>query len=173
MNISKVNWYRATGVLLFTLTTQSVVQAQWLGPWGSGDDLAAAWGLEESPINDPDEGPGETLDFSRSAVDGAEKNFGMSVESGKNVYTKAAPVVVPRRAPTRVQPRPTSRPIYRATPTYRTRAPAPRAPAPRHSSNRRSFPAPLPPLPIMAPMAPMSPYKYMPLPFAQPRKYNY
>ncbi len=82
------------------LACSTIVSAQWLGPWG-GDDLAAAWGLENNSISDPDEGPGETIDYGSS-----ERAFKMDVQSGNSARkskmltpTPAAPPTAARRSP--------------------------------------------------------------------------
>lgn len=147
----------AAGVLF-----SGVATAQWLGPWGSGNDLATAWGLESDSTEDPDEGPGETIDYGVS-----EKAFGMSVQSGAET---PPPVVSERRAvapppPARVERprirsgRATSNGYRRAIPpqryrSYRQRPPA--RPAPYYAPRRMAPPRRAP----MRPIRPLPPYPY-------------
>ncbi|MBC8520297.1 MAG: hypothetical protein H8D24_07830 [Gammaproteobacteria bacterium] len=147
----------AAGVLF-----SGVATAQWLGPWGSGNDLATAWGLETDSIDDPDEGPGETIDYGAS-----EKAFGMSVQSGAE---SRPPVVTERRAAAPPPPVRTERPrirgnragngYRRAIPpqryrNYRQRPPV--RPAPYYAPRRM---APPPRRMPMRPVRPLSPYPY-------------
>ena len=172
----------STLLLISGIISAATASAQWLGPWGSEDDLAAAWGLEPNTLNDPDEGPGETIDYNTP-----EQPFRMNVQSGNPIKPRtaapvrpaprptpriAAPAAPIRKAPaaiTKARPAPPplpARPAPRArTPYYaQRRAPAPiqrrvptrvqrRAPAPRSYNSYRQ------------PMTPM-PY-FMPHPFQQ------
>ncbi len=142
-----------------------VVSAQWLGPWGGGNDLATAWGLEDNSADDPDEGPGETIDYGAS-----EKTFGMSVQSGAE---SQPPVVTERRAATPLAPPPSVRAerprlrdnrardgYRRAIPprryrSYRQRPPM--RPAPYYDPRRMAPPSRRAP---MRQMRPMRPYPY-------------
>ena len=153
----------STLLLISGIISAATASAQWLGPWGSEDDLAAAWGLEPNTLNDPDEGPGETIDYNTP-----EQPFRMNVQSGNPIKPRtAAPVrPAPRPTPRIAAPPLPARPAPRArTPYYaQRRAPAPiqrrvptrvqrRAPAPRSYNSYRQ------------PMTPM-PY-FMPQPFQQ------
>lgn len=131
--------YLSTLLLTAGIATTASVSAQWLGPWGSENDLAAAWGLEPSTLDDPDEGPGETIDYS-----GTEQPFRMSVESGNQTKPRAtAPLrPAPRMAPA---PRP-------AAPAPIARAPIERRPLDRPGVDRpKSRTLPLPPPKPVAP----------------------
>ncbi len=81
-------------ISIITLVTgmacSSMASAQWFGPWGSENDLATAWGLEESSVDDPDEGPGETIDYGSP-----EQVFGMSVQSGSDNGNRGAETTMP------------------------------------------------------------------------------
>lgn len=154
----------------------STASAQWFSPWSSENDLATAWGLEPSALEDPNEGPGETIDYSTP-----EQPFKMNVESGSHVKpfrTAPAPVAPPRTtrptpapaapAPTIRQARPTPPPV-----PARPARPSPprqyyqrRAPAPRRDYGRNRQPAPLTPyyaprpLPPLRMPVPMDPFPY-------------
>ncbi len=146
--------------------TTGTATAQWFSPWGSENDLATAWGLEPNTLDDPNEGPGETIDYSSP-----EQPFGMNVQSGSQMKPlKAAPV-----PPTRPLPAAPAAPIAKARPTApppvpaRPARPAPprqyyqrRAPAPRRDYGR--YRQPLPPMPYYAPK-PLPPLR-MPVPMS-------
>jgi len=154
------------------LTFSSISAAQWFGPWGNENDLATAWGLEPIPTEDPEEGPGETIDYSNS-----EPYFNMQVGSGSTQKKLDPPPVsttAPRPAPPPVAakkplPRPpvaTPRPQWNDP--YRRMAPPRRAVAPMpvmprgYGNYRPRPPAPYyaPRMPRLAPPAPMPPYPY-------------
>lgn len=163
-----------TGISIITLVTgmacSSVATAQWFGPWGNENDLATAWGLEESSVEDPDEGPGETIDYGSS-----EQLFGMSVQSGgdnaRGIENTPPPVVSapPARAkrtpppPVRVErraERDLARDRYRrmAPPgTYRG-YPPPRRSMPYYPQ-RRALPPPRRVPPRLAPLPPYPRYR--------------
>lgn len=154
-------------LFFITLLQLGVAQA-WFSPWGDENDLATAWGLEPNSINDPEEGPGETIDYNSS-----ETPFSMNIQSGQQVKPRPAapqrplppraiakaPKARPAPAPLPAKPalpQPTPRSYYQPRraqaaapyPRYRT---APRSPAPYYA------PRPLPP--IQMPM-PLPPYPY-------------
>lgn len=154
------------------LTFSSISAAQWFGPWGNENDLATAWGLEPLSTEDPDEGPGETIDYSNS-----EPYFNMQVGSGsahqklEAAPTNAAPVrpAPPPVAAKKPLPRPpVSTPHPQWKDPYR-RAVPPRAYAPRpyppRSYNIQRPRTPMPyyaprPMPRLAPPAPLPPFPY-------------
>lgn len=165
---------RLSTLLLITgCITTGITHAQWLGPWGSENDLATAWGLEPSTLNDPDEGPGETIDYSNP-----EQPFGMNVQSGSQLNPKQTAPIRPARPvmPAPVAPAPAVRaPVARARPTPPpppARPATPRAPrnyyqrpAPRNYGRYRQQARPMPyyaprPLPPLRMPMPLSPYPY-------------
>ncbi len=167
--------YALTSLLLLTgMAASTVVNAQWLGPWGNENDLAAAWGLEPQGVDDPDEGPGVTIDYNNP-----EQPFGMSVQSGSQTSKPLPPPPSMRmrpQAPAPVKPTPAPPPLAKALP----KPPEPIKPIPRTRQdyysrmppmmprNFNSFQQPLRPRPYYAPRplppirmpAPMPPYPY-------------
>ena len=136
--------------------------AQWFSPWGSENDLATAWGLEPSTLDDPNEGPGETIDYSSP-----EQPFGMNVQSGSQLK---APT---RYAPPAPAPRPAApAPIAKSRPAPPPKPARPAAPAPRDYYQRRvplaprnyGYRQPVRPMPYYAPK-PLPPLR-MPVPLA-------
>ncbi|MBT3197804.1 MAG: hypothetical protein HN842_03940 [Gammaproteobacteria bacterium] len=157
---------------LFCTTTAS---AQWFGPWGNENDLATAWGLEPSTLDDPDEGPGETIDYNT-----IDPPFNMNVGSGSNHRQQAAPrqrirpmpvaptIAVPKVAPpkvaTKAVPKPPSVPVV--TPRRKPQPPS----SPRTIAKPR---IPLPPPRANRFAPPPRPNDYYRQRAADPRQYGY
>jgi hypothetical protein len=140
--------------------------AQWFSPWGSENDLATAWGLEPSSLEDPDEGPGETIDYNST-----EQPFGMNLQSGNELQPPRAaprpPAVRPAAPPAPLaKTKPTPPPQARTAPPsaprgyYQRTAPPPRSYGYRQPPRPMPYyaPKPLPPIRMPAPMSPYPPY---------------
>ena len=164
-------------VVLFVTSTLFVTTsfAQWFGPWGNENDLAAAWGLEPDSIDDPDEGPGETINYNNF-----EKPFRMNVESGSQAYNR--PIAPPKRVRPIAAPAPKPKPAAPVAAAPVAAAPQRRPMPPRASSlrppqnpgryYRRQAPRPprgygnsrrpIPPMPYYGPRPPMPPMVMQP-----------
>ncbi len=155
----------STLLLVAGMISSPHATAQWFGPWGSENDLSSAWGLEPESSEDPEEGPGVTIDYNN-----AEQPFGMNVQSGgqdrgQRTYPMApvrpaapAPIAKARPAPPKpvkpIAPIPRSRQDY-----YQRRAPQPQSYGYRQPVRPMPYYAPRPLPPIRMP-TPLPPYPY-------------